>query len=118
GWIDWNLPSQAIHGFRRSHLVDHGTDAELVFREIMDLIGNERVYSDNPYWENLWLNVLGKHAVRIANIYDLFPNLSYDRLVVLRDDVYMNWQLTRHRADHDVLVWAYTYRVVYGSQFL
>jgi hypothetical protein len=101
-WVDWSLPSQAVHGFRRSHLVDHGTDAELVFREIIDLIGNENVYSDNPHWESFWLGILGKHTVVFSNIYDRFPNLAYDRLVMVRDEIYTKWGLIRHRADHDV----------------
>lgn len=87
-----------MHGLRKSFLDENGCDADAVLREIVDLIGVSDLYSDNPYWENVWLSVLGKHSITFRNIFGLAPSLSMDELFLMRDEVLVNSRLTPHRA--------------------
>lgn len=111
-WVDWSLQAQSMHGLRKSFLDENGCDADAVFREIVDLVGVSDLYSDNPYWENFWLSVLGKHSIEFKNIFGLAPSLTMDELFLMRDDVLVDSRLTPHRADHDALAWALTIKTV------
>jgi hypothetical protein len=51
---------------RRSYLIEHETEADIVYRELLDLFDEVKaVYFDNPYWENLRLGTLGPSAFEV-----------------------------------------------------
>lgn len=51
-WVGWSLTSQAVHGIKRSELMDFGMPADKVCTQMGELLtGVPFIYSDNPYWE-------------------------------------------------------------------
>lgn len=102
GWIDWSLESQAIHGIKRSSLLEHGIDVSVVYYELKTLLGGAPViYSDNPYWESRWLRCLGKFDCEVRHIHELLPASAQLSWAVCLDHQFKLQRLTRHRADHD-----------------
>lgn len=107
-WIDWSLPSQAIHGLKRSYIDDHGIPADQVFAEILQALGDHNViYSDAPDWESMWLGRLGKSDIKIESITNLIGNDTEKFSNELIEN-FKRHQLTPHRADHDALAIAIT----------
>jgi DNA polymerase III subunit epsilon len=62
-WTDWSDVSVMIHGIRREDL-DAAPDADLVAART-DAFGSYLVVSDNPDWEQLWLDRLRETRPRI-----------------------------------------------------
>jgi hypothetical protein len=109
-WIDWSLPSQAIHGLKRSFVVEYGKEVEEVFNDLVNhLKGYDVIYSDAPYWESLWLSRLGSLGVDVKSITELSPQLRDKALYSqILTNTFKKHRLTRHQADHDALAIALT----------
>lgn len=101
-WIDWSLASQAIHGIKRSYLMEHGVSALQVADEMQSLLRNSPiVYSDNPYWETRWLRCLGNFHCDVRDLRELIPNSSHAHFSTCMEQQFAIHGFTRHRADHD-----------------
>lgn len=101
-WIDWSLASQAIHGIKRSYLMEYGVSALQVADEMQSLLRNSPiVYSDNPYWEARWLRCLGNFHCDTRDIRELLPSSSHAHFSSCMEQQFALHRLTRHRADHD-----------------
>lgn len=101
-WVDWSLASQAIHGIKRSYLIEHGMAALQVYEEMKAVLGTtQALYSDNPYWEKRWLSCLGVFAIEVRDIRELLPELSQPYWAECLATQFKVHELTRHRADHD-----------------
>ena len=101
-WVDWSLPSQAIHGIKRSELEELGTPATEVFKQMAELLNDvPTIYSDNPYWESRWLQCLGKFACEVRDIRELIPSETRQDWADSLEQTFTINQLRRHRADHD-----------------
>lgn len=109
-WIDWSLASQAIHGMKRSYLIENGLEVQRVYDEIMQaLVGYDAVYSDNPYWESRWLSQIGSFDVEIKDIQRLIPSHHKESWKTIFEQQFQKHFLMPHRADHDALALALTY---------
>ena len=101
-WVDWSLASQAIHGIKRSELMDFGMPADEVYAQIGELLnGVPVIYSDNPYWESRWLCCLGKFNCEILDIRELIPVATRQEWPTALGQSFEVSRLIRHRADHD-----------------
>jgi len=110
-WIDWALPSQAIHGIKRSVLIEQGLQADQVFDELMTALnGHECVYSDAPLWERLWMSRLGQTDKIIMEVKELIPNCTVDLFKLTLSKNFENHKLIRHKANHDALAISITVR--------
>lgn len=108
-WIDWSLASQAIHGMKRSYLIENGLDVQLVYDEMKRVLaGFDVIYSDNPYWESRWLSQLGRFDVEVKDIQQLIPCHHKDSWKTIFEQQFQKHLLVRHRADHDALALAFT----------
>jgi hypothetical protein len=108
-WIDWSLASQAIHGMKRSYVIENGFDVQRVYEEmIRALAGFEVVYSDNPYWESRWLTQLGHFGLEVKDIQQLIPSHHKDSWKTVFEQQFQKHLLVHHRADHDALALALT----------
>lgn len=106
-WVDWSLASQAIHGLKRSHLIEHGMDTQHVYEELnCALTGFDAVYSDNPYWEFRWLSQLGKFNIEIKDVELLIPPAHKNSWKTTFEQQFQKHNLVQHRADHDALALA------------
>lgn len=116
-WIDWSLASQAIHGIKRSTLLDTGCEANQVSQELQTILMQEPViYSDNPYWEQKWLNCLGQFSQEIRDIHTLIPTCEPVTVKAVRVGFFEELQLTPHRADHDALALGLTIHKMWSQQ--
>lgn len=103
-WVDWSLASQAIHGIKRSYLIDHGIEQDEVLREIHEALrGITTTYSDNPYWERRWLSQLGELDVEVQDIKELVPTELHAEWKDVMQAQFKIYNLMPHRADHDAL---------------
>lgn len=101
-WVDWSLPSQAIHGIKRSEIEELGMPAAEVFKQMAELLKDvPSIYSDNPYWESRWLKCLGKFACEVQDIRELIPGETDQHWADSLAQTFTANQLRRHRADHD-----------------
>lgn len=101
-WVDWSLASQAVHGIKRSELMDFGMPADEVYAQIGELLnGVPIIYSDNPYWESRWLRCLGKFDCEIQDIRELIPVATRQEWPMSLGQTFEVSKLIRHRADHD-----------------
>jgi hypothetical protein len=108
-WIDWSLESQAIHGMKRSYLIETGLDVDHVYDEMnRTLAGFDVVYSDNPSWESRWLSHLGRFNVEIKDIQQLIPSHHKGLWKTIFEQQFQKHLLVHHRADHDALALALT----------
>lgn len=108
-WVDWSLASQAIHGIKRSYLMEHGSKVAQVSSEFRAALQSVScLYSDNPYWEKRWLACLGSFDVEIRNIRELLPSHTHDQWHACLEHQFVAERLTRHRADHDAYAIALT----------
>ncbi len=108
-WIDWSLASQAIHGLKRSHLTDRGIDISQVDRQMRDVLSDINiVYSDNPYWETIWLSRIGQFNLEIRDVRELIPAFDRKYWKLSLEKQFRTHNLTHHRADHDALALALT----------
>ena len=106
-WIDWSLASQAIHGIKRSQIEEHGQDADQVCAEIRQaLLEQTVIYSDNPYWEQMWLSRLGDFNLEIRDVQELIPSDNKSFWQKSLEKQFGTYSLTQHRADHDALALA------------
>lgn len=110
-WIDWSLPSQAIHRMKRSYIEEIGMPVGQVYTEMRQLLAPySAIYSDAPEWEGMWLNRLGPFTQSVLHVHDLIPTNKIDSYeAALAKNFEVN-QLIRHRADHDALAIAITVR--------
>jgi len=103
-WIDWSLASQAIHGMKRSYIADNGMDVDQVYVEMKSLLDQfDVIYSDNPYWERVWLSHLGDFNLDIRDIQELIPQHNKWCWKENLEKQFQANNLTHHRADHDAL---------------
>lgn len=101
-WVDWSLASQAIHGIKRSYLVENGVAASQVYKEMKAILADlPCIYSDNPYWEKRWLRCLGLFDLEILDIRELVPISARADWQACVERQFKTNNLVRHRADHD-----------------
>jgi len=116
-WIDWSLPSQAIHGLKRSYIEEHGVPIHQVYAEMMDkLVGYGVIYSDAPEWESLWLRRLGPFHFRVADIGELIGKKQREGFSGELAKTFTTHKLTQHRADHDALAISLTVKKLWRSK--
>ena len=117
-WIDWSLESQAIHGMKRSFLIENGLDVKHVYNEMNHaLAGFDVVYSDNPDWESRWLSQLGHFDVEVKDVSQLIPHHYKSSWKAIFEQQFKEHLLERHRADHDALALALTLQhIQYNEQ--
>lgn len=109
GWIDWDINAQRIHNFSRSHLNSHGKKSSIVAEEIRQLLGRKSyVYSDNPFWENLWLNKLGVSNIQGTDAYDLVVPGNEEYVESTLEAIRKQHTLTHHNALDDAIALALT----------
>lgn len=113
-WFDWSLQSQAIHGFKRSYIEQHGIPANQVFDEIVNvLVDHNVIYSDAPDWESMWLSRLGKVNFKIESI-DKLIGSNQNVFATELAAIFKLHQLIHHRADHDAIAIALTVNKFYA----
>lgn len=108
-WTDWDINAQKIHNISRSHLNSHGKKSGIVAEEIRQLLGRKSLlYSDNPFWENLWLNKLGVSNIKIADAYDLVVPGHERHVEPTLEAIRKKHSLTHHNALDDAIALALT----------
>ncbi|MBA6232179.1 MULTISPECIES: 3'-5' exonuclease [unclassified Colwellia] len=103
-WIDWDANAEKIHNISRKHLTANGIESNQVTEEIRQLLGTESIlYSDNPFWEKLWLSRLGICNIQISDAYDLvFPG-NEGHVEPILEAIRQKHRLTNHNAIDDAI---------------
>ncbi len=57
-WTDWSKDAQAVHGIRRAELLTDGKSPFLICRRMNEKLSGRSLYSDNPYYDRMWLEEL------------------------------------------------------------
>jgi len=108
-WTDWDKKAEQLHGLSKEFLITNGKEPSEVIEKITALLGTQcTLYSDNPFWELLWLNRLGISNYRIADAYDLVKSGSEEYVKVTREAIFEEHNLTPHIAIDDAMVLALT----------
>jgi hypothetical protein len=59
GWDDWSVASESIHGISRGDIARDGEEARLAAKRAFKALGAaDAVYSDQPVFDQAWLEVL------------------------------------------------------------
>lgn len=66
GWTEWSPKSEAIHGLSLDYLIREGRPVAEVAARVLEVFSapDAIVASDNPRWEQMWLNRLMRVADR------------------------------------------------------
>jgi hypothetical protein len=103
-WTDWDANAEKIHHISKKCLLAHGKESNQVTEEIRQLLGTESIlYSDNPFWEKLWLSRLGICNIQISDAYDLvFPG-NEGHVEPTLEAIRQKHRLTHHNALDDAI---------------
>lgn len=82
----WNEPklwcekAEAIHQFSYESLSETGIAAEAVANYLLNALTNESIYSDNPSFDQRWLNELMsktgvKHNIQLQDLHELLDSM-------------------------------------------
>ena len=108
-WTDWDINAEKIHNISRGYLISHGKEPTIVAEEVKQLLGRECfLYSDNPFWENLWLNKLGVRNIQVADAYDLVVPGNEGHVEPTLEAIRKKHSLTHHNALDDAIALALT----------
>jgi hypothetical protein len=108
-WIDWDVYAERIHNISRSHLNFHGKESSIVAEEMKLLLGKKSLlYSDNPFWESLWLNKLGIGNIQVADAYGLIVPGNEEYVEPTLEAIRKEYSLTHHNALDDAITLALT----------
>jgi hypothetical protein len=108
-WIDWDANAEKTHNISRRHLTANGIESNQVTKEIRQLLGTESIlYSDNPFWEKLWLSRLGMCNIQISDAYDLVLPGNEGKVESVLKATFKQYDLTRHNALDDSISLALT----------
>ena len=108
-WIDWDANAENIHNISKKYLIAYGKESNQVTEEIRQLLGTElTLYSDNPFWEKLWLNRLGIKDIQIADAYDLVCPGNEGKVESILEATFKQYDLKRHNALDDSISLALT----------
>jgi hypothetical protein len=103
-WTDWDANAENIHHISKKCLIAHGKESNQVTEEIRQLLGTESIlYSDNPFWENLWLSRLGICNIQISDAYDLVYPGNEGKVESILEATFKQYDLTRHNAIDDAI---------------
>jgi hypothetical protein len=108
-WTDWDVNAEKIHNISRGHLNSHGKEPTIVAEEVRQLLDRESfLYSDNPFWESLWLNKLGVSNIQVEDAYDLVMSDNEGHVEPTLEAVREKHRLTHHNALDDAIALALT----------
>ncbi len=109
GWDHWDETAQELHGIKRSHLMKHGKDVDVVCRELNELLDGETVYSDAWVVDKPWLDTLYR-AAKMEPTYDIRPieavqtECQHENWDKVRQSMIAELGLQRHRASADAFL--------------
>jgi hypothetical protein len=108
-WIDWDANAEKIHNISRKHLTANGIESNQVTKEIRQLLGTEStLYSDNPFWEKLWLSRLGICNIKVSDAYDLVMPGNEEHVEPIFEATLKQYGLIQHNALDDAIALALT----------
>lgn len=112
-WIEashlWSYEAEEAHGLSIEFVIDNGCDlAEVAHKAVVSLGSHDAVYSDNPVYDQAWLDILCKEAgignasIEIQNFNELLSSFADKRLI--QDAYHRANQISPpiHRAARDV----------------
>jgi len=86
GWTDWSPDAERVHGLSRARLETEGAPVEAVGREMVETLGDHRLFASAPSWDGKWLSVLlrgaglPRHALRLGKSDDAFVEAAREVL--------------------------------------
>jgi hypothetical protein len=108
-WTDWDNKAEQLHGLSKGFLIANGKEPKKVIKKITSLLGTQcTLFSDNPFWERLWLNRLGISNYQIEDVYDLVKPGREEYVEATRKAIFEESNLTPHNAIDDAMALALT----------
>ena len=108
-WTDWNKKAEQLHGLSKEFLIANGVEPDVVIEKITSLLGTQcTLYSDNPFWERLWLNRLGISNYQIADAYDLVTPGKEEHVEATIEVIFKQHSLRPHNSIDDAMALALT----------
>lgn len=108
-WSDWDKKAEQLHGLSKESLIANGNKPDEVIEEIILLLGTQgTLYSDNPFWERLWINRLGISNYQIGDAYELVTPGSEECVESTLEANFKHYNLSRHNAVDDAIALALT----------
>lgn len=107
-WTHWSDEAAALHGLDRELLCARGRPVAAVARALNELLAGATAYSDAWGMDSSWVGLLYERAAlpqhfRIEALSVLLDESRRETWAVLKQEVYVEMKLARHRASADAL---------------
>lgn len=108
-WVHWDASAETLHGISRLTLLRHGKPPVWVAAQINQRLAGQTVYCDAWGHDYAWLSRLFDCAgmplaFRLADLRSLLDEDEAARWHAVREQVWMELKLERHRASTDARV--------------
>lgn len=116
----WHASAEQVHQLSMAHLLEHGENAIEVAAQLVNCLehrlAHQNVYSDNPSFDQRWLNLLTdetgiSHSIRLQNYNDLLLDITSPEVIATAQHSVQQYQPPTHRASQDVEYLYEVYRV-------